>query len=452
MKLFGKAFFIVLSGLLVAGCAAVGNEVSSKTTLKVMYWDESSFFASYGDLFALEHPEVEVEVAGMAALHQSGVTDETLKALINREQPDVLVLEIGNYETMAAKGELAELSPLIERDQYDIETMYPGLISMLKAKGGGKLYGLTPGFDTDVIFYNADLFAKYGVELPHDGMTWQDIMNTARRFPAEGQGEDRIYGFALGHASSFDELAMLIGSSQGLTMNRPETGELTLNSDGWKQAYRIALDGIESGAVFDVENEGAFSEDHYSGGPFLVGRAAMTTGGSYIFQYMKNAETNEAYKPFKAGAVAGPVNLAEPDKTDDMEVRSIFAIRDGSPNADTAWEFIKFANGEKLAKVKAKTLSNGLPARMGVVKEYEGVNLDVFYKLEPRSRSSVVMSGMPPGFNEQYQRLLSRELDLVRKGSKTIDDALDTVQAEAQAAWDLARKVQEEEDGKSSGR
>lgn len=97
--------------------------------------------------------------------------------------------------------------------------------------------------------YNADLFAKFGVELPHDGMTWQDMMNTARRFPAEGQGEDRIYGFALGHATSFSELALLIRSSQSLTMNRPETGELTLNSDGWKQAYRTALDGIESGAV-----------------------------------------------------------------------------------------------------------------------------------------------------------------------------------------------------------
>ena len=105
------------------------------------------------------------------------------------------MLDMGTYSKMASEGKLTELDSLIERDKYNIESIYPALIDILKEKGEGKLYGLVPTFHRNVIFYNADLFAEHGIEPPHDGMTWQDIIDTARRFPTDGDEDARVYGF-----------------------------------------------------------------------------------------------------------------------------------------------------------------------------------------------------------------------------------------------------------------
>ena len=83
----------------------------------------------------------------------------------------------------------------IEKDKYNLEGIYPGLIDMLKEIGGSKLYGLSPSFYGNAVLYNKDLFNKYGVDLPHDGMSWQDILDLARRFPTEGDEKTRVYGY-----------------------------------------------------------------------------------------------------------------------------------------------------------------------------------------------------------------------------------------------------------------
>ncbi len=115
-----------------------------------------------------------------------------------------------------------------------------------------------------------------------------------------------------------------------------------------------------------------------------MGRTAMTIGRSYLLNNIKDAKNMlKDYKPFQVGIVAGPVDPAEPDKSRDIYFNELFAIRANSPNVDVAWEFLKFVNGEQFAQIKSKSLNNGLLSRMGYSKEYDGVSLDVFYKLQP---------------------------------------------------------------------
>lgn len=57
---------------------------------------------------------------------------------------------------------------------------------------------MAPSISTRALFYNKDLFDRYGVPYPTNAMTWDDVLALAKRFPTKGEGEGRIYGFGSG--------------------------------------------------------------------------------------------------------------------------------------------------------------------------------------------------------------------------------------------------------------
>ncbi|WP_018753857.1 ABC transporter substrate-binding protein [Paenibacillus sanguinis] len=451
-KWLHKGLVVLLASVVLAGCTSQSApEAEQTSSLKVMFMDESYFFQEYGDLFAMEKPNIEIEVVSTNSIYRDnpdGVEDysKALEEFVEREQPDVVMLDTDSYEKLSSEGKLAELDTLIERDQYDIESIYPALMEILKEKGGGKLYGLSPTFYGNAIFYNADLFAKYGIEVPHDGMTWQEILDTARRFPTDGDKDTRVYGFGANYGMTMDELASNIANTQGLKYINTDTMKVTLNTDSWKQTYKMAMDAIDSGAVYNLDEDrfqGGTMEEYYKSQLFMMGRMAMTVDGSYILRNLKEAQDQvKDYQPFQLGAVAGPVDPADPETSRSIFFNDIFGIRANSPNADAAWEFIKFINGEKFAKVKSRTMDGGLLSRMNVRKEFNGLNLDVFYKLKPNLSNdrNEDYNKIPEAFNMEYYGIMNREIQLAQDKKKSIEEALQTIESEAQAVLDKAIK------------
>ncbi|MFL1674747.1 sugar ABC transporter substrate-binding protein, partial [Paenibacillus dendritiformis] len=93
------------------------------------------------------------------------------------------------------EGKLYNLDAVIAQEQFDLDGFMPGLIDMIRAKGGGSLYGLAPNFFTSVIYYNAGLFREHNIEPPRNKMTWQELIDLSSRFSGIGSGENQIYGY-----------------------------------------------------------------------------------------------------------------------------------------------------------------------------------------------------------------------------------------------------------------
>ena len=463
-KWIQKIVLLAMVGLLLAGCTSGPgkNDVKTPATVKVMYYSEDSFNQTYGDLFSIQNENIEIELVNTQKMYNDGPIEDYEKALqdfIDQEQPDVLMLDMGTYSKMASEGKLTELDSLIERDKYNIESIYPALIDILKEKGEGKLYGLVPTFHRNVIFYNADLFAEHGIEPPHDGMTWQDIIDTARRFPTDGDEDVRVYGFGRDSYSgmTLDNMASTIASPLGLKVVNPDTLKVTVNTDAWKQVFKLAQDALASDAFYNPKEDsfrGGTMEEYYKSQLFLTGRMAMTINSAYYLRELKEIKNRlPDYKPFQVGIVAGPVDPANPEISRDVYLSNIFAIRANSPNADAAWELIKFINGEQYAKIKSRSMNDGLLSRMGMTKEYSGINLDAFYKLKPQIDDSVstVEDKIPVEFYSQYYSIYSREIGLVESKEKSVDEALKTIEEEAQVALDQALKDKAAKDSSKAG-
>lgn len=446
--------------VLLAGCGpAPAKQSDVRRSMKVMFWDEGYFFQQYGDLFSMRYDDVDIEVVSTNSMYSGGaVIEDQYQAtldFIEEQKPDVLMIDSSSYEKMVSEGRLMELDSFITRDKYDTETIYPALIEMLKEKGAGKLYGLSPTFHGQALFYNVDLFSKYGIDPPQNNITWQEIFDLARRFPTDGDADSRVYGYGAQYGMNLSNLANMISSTEGLSQVNPDTMKVTLNTDAWKRVYKLAFDALESGSVYNPEDggfTGGSMEEYYKSQLFLMGRMAMTIGDPYTLQNLKESGSYmKDYTPFEIGIVAGPVDPADPEISRNIFFSDIFAIRADSPNADAAWDFIKFINGEEYAKVKSRTLNSGLLSRMGYSKEYDGHSLEAFYALKPKldqSASYERMSKIPNDFYMQFYAVQEEQLKLVQEKKKSVEEALQAMEQEGQVILDKAIKDQEANKGK----
>ncbi|MEC0124511.1 ABC transporter substrate-binding protein [Paenibacillus pabuli] len=444
-----KAMLVSLSVMLI-GISAVlspGKQVSAnadsegdaKRTLKVLYWNEDDFNMTYGDLFSKKYPNTNIEVvapSGMEAI-------KDYNGAIQKYSPDLVMLPPYHYQQLSKDKKLVDLEPLIKRDTYDTTTLYPGLLDELKEQGGGKLYGLSPKTDSYALLYNADLFKKYNVKVPSDGMTWEEILNLAKKFPTKGDKNSRIWGLSSFGSSN---LVMDIARTEGLTYMDPNTLKATANTTAWKNVYRLASEATKSGVLDEwISLSG---KNYLESSSFIMGRSAMKVASISQLQSLQAAKSGvKNYKPFTLGIAAGPA-AKDRESTGNFFINEIFAIPADAAHVDAAWDFIKYFNGDDYAAeyYKPNNSNNSIGAPLSrMIKEYSGYKLDAFYKLKPNLDSSITnyaLMNKSPNFELRFRSVVLKELTQVINGKKTLDKATAAIQSSTQAAADKLKKAQ----------
>ncbi|WMT41969.1 extracellular solute-binding protein [Paenibacillus sp. D2_2] len=451
---------LVVSCLLVVGCKSESKgpigpkENQETTTLKVIYHDSELFYKQYGDLFTTLNNQIQFELISDADIYKDmgdKTKEEVYAEFIREEQPDILILDAHQFKNQINDGILTELDSLSTRDNYNLDGFVPGLVDQFRELGGGGLYGLTPSFSSKAIFYNKDLFKKNNIELPSDGMSWYDIIDLARSFPTEGDKQTRVYGYSGGevYEAPMDLVTLIdkMSQAEGLAIVNTDKMQVTIDTDAWKKVIQTAIKADQSGAIFNSMDElftSGTNEEFYDSQQFLMGRSAMHIGSVTslgLMDHFKN-DMND-YVPFELGIAAGPVDPLDPTSTY-VTPGDIFAINIASVNQDAAWEFIKYVCGEDYARASSKSneLLLGqqlLLSRSGFMTDYEGTSLEPFYQLRSKLlRRSDDWYKLPDQFFNDFATILSRELELVEKGQKSLDEAIVTVKSEAQAVLDQA--------------
>ncbi|CAI6083780.1 hypothetical protein PAECIP112173_04065 [Paenibacillus sp. JJ-100] len=446
-----KAVLVSLSVMLIGISAGLStgkqvsadsaNETDTKRTLKVLYWNEDDFNMKYGDLFSQKYPNTNIEVVGPAGME--AIVD--YNGAIQKYSPDLVMLPPYHYKQLSTDKKLVDLEPLVKRDEYDMTTLYPGLLAELKKQGGGKLYGLSPKVDSYALLYNADLFKKYNVKIPSDGMTWGEILNLAQKFPTKGDKNSRIWGLSSFGSSN---LVMDIARTEGLTYMDPNTLKATANTTAWKNAYRLASEATKSG-VLD-ERVSLSAKSYLESSSFIMGRSAMQVASISQLQSLQAAKSGvKNYKPFTLRIVAGPA-AKDRESTGNIFINDIFAIPADASHVDAAWEFIKYFNGDEYATeyYKPKSSNNSIGAPLSrMIKEYSGYKLESFYKLKPNldpSITSYAIINKSPNFELRFHSILLKELTQVINGKKTIEKATAAIQSSTQTITDKLTKAKTE--------
>ncbi|MFB6366360.1 ABC transporter substrate-binding protein [Paenibacillus elgii] len=463
--------------VLIAGCNSNsgGGDKPSKTlkelgkdekaSIKVVFWDKNYFFQQYGNYFSAKFPNIDVQVVPMQSSYSSGKDmNEEFQKLIDDEKPDVLMFPTPDmFEKWATDGKLYQLDDIIRQDKFDIENILPSLVEQIKAKGNGNIYGLTPSFRSQALFYNKDLFEKHGVPLPKNKMSWNEMLDLAKRFPKDGQADNRIYGFADNASPAFFDKKQVayrmmngIGGTNGLSFVDPDKGAVTIQSDGWKEALLMTVEALKSGAVFAGSDEKfdrskpMSMEDQMKKDLFATGRLAMTLGEPYMISSLQRAkETLKDVTPVNWDIVTVPVDPKNPEVSDSAFLSGIFAVNANSSNPRAAWELVKYMNSEEMAKLQAKSEDGTLLSRTAYVKERDGRSMEPFYMLKMGENSFFKNFGkIPMGFDKPFNELAENEVISVVEGKKSVDDALKTIQEKGQEIYIKAKQEQDAKNAK----
>lgn len=202
----------------------------------------------------------------------------------------------GDAQKYAKAGRLLDLTPII--DELGLKDKFLSVLDPWSVDG--KVYGLPIGGNTEGVFYNKELFAKYNLEAP---TTWDALITAADTFKKNG-----ITPIAVGSKAGWVPnmfVNTLIGRIAGEGTNAGFiTGETKWNSPDVVAAYQQYAD-FEKAGYFTKGELGKTYDDMLN--DFIAGKAGMMFDGSWrnsAFTDQKDAEG----KPAIGAALAGKVS------------------------------------------------------------------------------------------------------------------------------------------------
>ncbi|MBA9085707.1 multiple sugar transport system substrate-binding protein [Fontibacillus solani] len=396
------------------------GDTQMKATLKVMtITSERYFMEEFVDLFHAKYPNIEIKIINY--------TPNNYKETIEKEKPDIFVLSLEEYEQYIREDRLYDLDTLITNDEFNFEGIHPEIINYLRKLGNGKMYGLIPYFQSNVIYYNKDLFDKYNIPYPQDQMTWEELIQLAKRFPAQ----DGVSGL---YIRDFHTLAHEIAWSRSLKEVNMKDMKVVLNSDSYKRVFELIMDAYESKAVV-LPGINAF--EVYD--PFITGNSAMTVDYYYYINNKINWAKEEKGAQFHLNwdMVSSPVDESSRDISPYFLIGGTMSINAESEQKQAAWEFIKFVNGEEFAKAKSKTAGFFMLTRTDYIYNPEGKRMEAFYNLKPDVNRTVnYYDALPKGFLKQITGIINSEGKAAMVGAKTLDEAIASMQERGQQLLD----------------
>ncbi|MEK8130916.1 extracellular solute-binding protein [Paenibacillus filicis] len=402
--------------------------------LQVAVTDPSSFMVEYGRAFQQKYPNIRLELipAGEEAAASSAVRQESSLQPLGEGKPDVMALRPAEFARLAGQGQLYALDGVIRQDAFPIETAHPGLIQALRAQGQGKLYGLASRFSQSAIYYNPELFDRYGIAHPKDGMTWEELLKIAESIGERGRKQG-IYGFSAASMTNVSDLIVQMATDMKLQLTHSVKGKFMLDASRWRGAWDKVLADARKGYLYLPGQKlaaGASAADVKGEDPFSTGKAAMTLQ-SYGYASRLAIQSNR----LDWDIVREPIRADRPGESMSLSIDQVYAVSAESPNLRAAWELVRFIQEEGGAKPPKNEQPDHWPA-MPVV-QLPGKRMEAFYSLEPRAslfEENVAAEEYDGVLRTMLSKLIWQKSEDILAGRLTVNKALQDMELEMQKA------------------
>lgn len=439
----------LLAGCNIPGLGSKDDENNTPQKLKVMYYDEGSFYQEYGMLYSALNKNVEIEVIATNSIYNrmnensEKTYEELFVEVVKEQKPDVIISDAYYFPKIIESKLLYDLDAYVNREDYDLQGLGTAVVDYMKELGNGILYGIPTTIQSQVLFYNKDVFDEYGVTYPTDNMTWAEVINLANLFPTDGEYPDRVYGLKYSYSNNVSDLINQMSSEQGLQQFNPETLKMTMDTPAWKDLVESALSLSKSEMLYSDElrwnyqnnnSDTQMGFDYYSLEPLLNGIVAMSYESSYYLQQIKEAK-NYSQDPERLtdnwDIVSAPVGNNGNNSSAGTYYGNIVSISSDSTNLNTAWDFVSYITGDEYARVKSFSSYGNLPLRKKYALKDSDKNIEAFYKTKPATNNNsnnYDYSKIPQRFSNEFYQIQYEEFQKLQDGTATVDEVLATLQ------------------------
>lgn len=253
-RVVGVGLALTVAVLPACGKAAVEPEEAAKEKQKEPFtmvihgggFKAEEFDQRFSETLAAKFPHITFR-------YVQGTTGETIQDLVAagnipdliRNDPPVMK---ANYFDLQLHYDLRDL---IKANNYSLDRFNPSFMNEILDIGGntGAIYGLplSPYLPT-VLYYNKDLFEKFGVPYPKDGMSWDELYELARKMTRVDGGQTyRGFSASIANVTRDNPYSLPIVDPEKDGLSAPEMWTKIFNN--LKRFYDIPGNAIAENGV-----------------------------------------------------------------------------------------------------------------------------------------------------------------------------------------------------------
>jgi multiple sugar transport system substrate-binding protein len=301
--------------------------------------------------------------------------------------PDVFLVNYRFYGQFAARDALEPLQERVdESEQFEPEDFFPQAMEAFRWEG--ELMCLPQNVSSLVVYYNRDLFERFGVPEPKAGWSWQEFIVRAVNLTRDAQGQPVSAGdpelgavrpaiFGLGVEPTVIRLAPLVWSNGGdLFDDTDAPTRFALERPAAQVALQEFLKLRKDYGVIPSDQDVEAEDDESR---FQNGRLAM------LLSSRRSTPTFRTIEDFDWDVAPLPVF----ERPAGILHSDAYCMSRASEAKDEAWRFIEFANSPEGQRVVART-GRTVPSLQSVARS------DAF--LDPAAKpanSRVFLDGIP---------------------------------------------------------
>jgi len=353
----GLRTFVVLAAVLTlvaVACDSGGGSENAPGTVVVMLPSDNpgdiQLRRTQAEAFMKDHKDITVQIQ---VIPSEGYNERVFTSIGGGNAPDIFNSGDVVIPSIVQRHVAKDLNPLVQKDNYDLNDFYPQVIQGLTFQG--QLVGLSDNWDTQVMYYNRDLFRQAGVPEPTADWTWDDVASAAQKITS-GSGGSKTWGLL--YETWFAPLDDQIYSFGGQVFNEDGTS-CELDQPQSVAAIQSIVDVMQAGyapqpQVFEQEGEDPFSI-------FAGGRAGMWIGSGRwsAFDLQGVQDLNWAIAPRPNGPDHPRSNFFH---------LSMYAITSASNDPDSSWEFLKYMVSPEGIRAAFESMQ-GIPARESLAED-----------------------------------------------------------------------------------
>ena len=350
------AVFAIAVLPVASGCGGDSEGGSSGSISFLVFGDPPEINAYRTLITAFEKAEPDVDVQLIEASDLEDLLARLSTSLAGGSPPDLFLMNYRFYGQFAARDVLEPLQPYAEgSEEFELDDFYPQAVDAFR--WDDEVMCLPQNISSLVVYYNRDLFERFGVPPPRNGMPWSEFVFTASQMTRDESGQAvvgadpdlpmpntapaAIYG--LGVEPTIIRLAPFVWSNGGEVVDdENEPSRFTLDTVEAKQAVSSFFDLRTVNGVVPTDQD-VESEDDES--RFANGRLAMLLGSR------RSVPTFREAAKFDWDVVSLPV-FREPAGILHSDA---YCLTKASGAKDAAWRFVEYALGPRGAPVVART-------------------------------------------------------------------------------------------------
>jgi multiple sugar transport system substrate-binding protein len=144
--------------------------------------------------------------------------------------PDIMIASVLNLYEFQQLGVFKDMTPLVKKYKFDMKRIDPAIIQEMKTYSDkGELYGVPFVANFTALYYNKDLFDKFGMSYPKDNMMWDQVVDLTRKVTRTVDG--------IQYRGLEPENIIRLASPLGYGFIDPKTNKSLI--EHWKPAYEL---------------------------------------------------------------------------------------------------------------------------------------------------------------------------------------------------------------------